>query len=261
MTWSYWLLAALFGALIGSFLNVLIYRGPSFWGLLDDSEPARGTLLQPQSYCPSCRQPIAAWRLIPIVSYLAQGGRCAACKADIPIRYPLVESIGVFIAVVACAVFGFTLTALLAAVLGWTLLALAAIDWETGYLPDWLTLPLVGIGLLANVGGRFVPIADAVIGAAAGYIVFRLIGAVFYRLRKYQGLGQGDAKLLAAVGAWGGWTILPGVVLVGALVTLAGAAAVGVMTRSIDARTEIPFGPGLCAAGFALLIAAAKGLL
>ncbi len=254
MSGSFWILTILLGASIGSFLNVVIYRGPGQWGLLGETEPDRGTLLHPRSYCPACRTPIPSWRLIPIVSYALQGGRCAACNAKIPIRYPLVELGGVVIAALAAGIFGFGLTALLAAVFGWTLLALAVIDWETGYLPDWLTLPLVGLGLLANLGGRFVPIADALIGAAAGYLVFRFIGVLFRRLRNYEGLGQGDAKLLAAVGAWSGWAVLPAVVLAASLSTLIGVAFARLLNRSIDSKTEIPFGPGLCAGGFAVLI-------
>lgn len=258
MEWFYWIFAITLGALIGSFLNVVIYRGPSLWGLLEEREPGRGSLAHPRSYCPSCRRPIPIRRLVPIVSYFMQRGRCAECKARIPLRYPLVELAGVAVAAVSYGFFGLSVTALLAAVFGWTLLALAVIDGETGYLPDWLTLPLVILGLIANLNGRFVPPLEAGIGAAAGYLAFRLVGAAFYRLRSYEGLGQGDAKLLAAIGAWGGWTILPGVVLVGSLVTLIGVAIAHLSAGSVHAKTEIPFGPGLCAAGFALLIAAAK---
>lgn len=256
MEWLYWISAIVLGALAGSFLNVVIYRGPSMWGLLEEDAADRGTLLKPRSYCPSCRRPIPAWRLVPIVSYTAQGGRCASCRTRIPLRYPLIEIAGVAVAAVSYGLLGLTLSAILVAVLGWMLLALAAIDWETGYLPDWLTLPLIALGLIANLDGRFASPLDAGIGAAAGYIVFRLLGAAFYRLRKYEGLGQGDAKLLAAIGAWGGWAILPGAALAGSVVTLAGLA---LFARSVGAKTEIPFGPGLCAAGFTLMIASVKG--
>ena len=257
MDWFFWTSVVIAGALAGSFLNVVIYRGPSMWGLLEQEDKSRGNLLRPRSYCPSCGAPIASWRLVPIVSFLLQGGKCAACRARISLRYPLVEFSAIAIAVISYALFGATIAAGLAAIFGWSLLALAAIDFETGYLPDWLTLPLIAVGLLANLNGRFVPLTDAVIGALAGYGAFRLIAFVFRRMRNYDGLGQGDAKLLAAVGAWTGWATLPGTVLAAALSTLAivGVAALG--GAKLSAKSELPFGPGLCAAGFVLFAASA----
>jgi leader peptidase (prepilin peptidase) / N-methyltransferase len=245
----YWTVVIIAGSLIGSFTNVVIHRGPSMWGLVDDATP-RGSLLAPRSYCPHCRRPIPAWRMVPIVSYLMQRGRCSACSAKISPRYPLVEFAGVLVAGAAYLVFGATLAGLFAAALGWCLVALAVIDWETGFLPDMLTLPLIPLGLAINLGGYFVPIADALIGAAAGYLVFRLIGAAFHKLRGFEGLGQGDAKLAAVIGAWSGWQLLPIAVLAGSVVTLLAILSARAMGKTISAKTEIPFGPGLCAGAF-----------
>jgi len=256
LTWIHWTLAILFGALIGSFLNVVIYRGPSMWGLLGENEGDRGTLLAPRSYCPSCGHAIPSWRLIPVVSFALQGGRCAACGSKISLRYPLVELAAMLTAVVAYGLYALSVSAVLLALFGWGLIALAAIDWETGYLPDGLTLPLVAMGLLANIDGRFAPITDALIGAGAGYVAFRAIAFAFHRLRNYEGLGQGDAKLLAAIGAWGGWMILPGVVLAASIMTLLAVGLSRLWGRSVHVKMEIPFGPGLCAAGFGALVVA-----
>jgi len=250
----YWIVVLVAGAVIGSFLNVVIHRGPSMWKLIDDAAP-RGTLIAPRSYCPHCRSQIPPWRLIPIVSYVLQGGRCAACSAKISVRYPLIESAGILIAAVAYLIFGLTATALFAAVLGWVLLALAAIDWETGFLPDMLTLPLIALGFAANLGGHFTPIGEALIGAAAGYIVFRLIGAGFQSFRGYEGLGQGDAKLVAAIGAWGGWQVLPFAIFAGSVLTLLAVLMMRALGKTVAADTAIPFGPGLCAGGYISVMA------
>lgn len=249
-----WGLALVAGALIGSFLNVVIYRGPAMWGLVDQDERPRGSLVHPRSYCPSCREPIPFWRLVPVVSYLLQRGRCAACGAPIPPRYILVEIMGAAAAVLGVALFGLTPAALFAALFGWFLIALAVIDWETGYLPDWLTLPLVIAGLAANALGAFAPLPDALTGAVAGYLSFRLIAEAFVRLRGYEGLGQGDAKLLAAVGAWGGWQALPLVIFAASILTLAAVLCLRLANRTVTAQTPLAFGPGLCAAGYLVVL-------
>lgn len=188
--------------------------------------------------------------MVPIVSYLLQRGRCSACSVKISPRYPLVEFAGIGVAGAAYLIFGATLAGLFAAALGWCLVALAVIDWETGFLPDMLTLPLIPLGLAVNLGGYFVPTADAFIGAAAGYLVFRLISAAFQWLRGVEGLGQGDAKLAAVIGAWSGWQFLPVAVLAGSIVTLLAVLSARIMGKTINAKTEIPFGPGLCAGAF-----------
>lgn len=245
-------LVFLAGLTVGSFLNVVIHRGPSMWGLIDDAP--RGDLVRPGSYCPSCRAPLGFRNLVPLASYLAQRGKCAACGAPIRWRYPLVEFLGGASAVLAVVVFGWTPAAALAAIAAFVLIALAFIDLETGYLPDALTLPLGALGLGANAFNMFVPITDAVIGAVAGYITFWAIGAVYRSMRKREGLGLGDAKLLAAIGAWTGWISLPVVIFIAAALTLAVAALRG-RAKADDA---LPFGPGLCAAGVAAIFAGAR---
>lgn len=240
-------LAVLAGMTAGSFLNVVIYRGPVIWRLVD--APARGDLVGPRSYCPACRTQLRFGNLIPLVSYVVQRGRCASCGAGISPRYPVVESLGGASALLSVVAFGWTPAALLAAIAALLLVALAFIDLETGYLPDALTLPLAGLGLAANAFGTFAPLRDALIGAAAGFLVFWAIGALYRRVRKRDGLGLGDAKLLCAIGAWTGWFYLPVIVFIAAIATLLFALA----RRGAKADDAAPFGPGLCAAGFAAL--------
>lgn len=242
------------GLLVGSFLNVVIFRGPRLWGLIDGEE--RGSLAAPRSYCPACRATIPASRLIPLVSYVLQKGRCAACGAAISPRYPLVEALGAVAAVSAVAAFGLSFATLAAAAFGWALIALAFIDLETGYLPDAITLPLIGLGLVVNGVDLFTPLSDAIIGVAAGFGAFWAIARSFEALRGKEGLGLGDAKLLAAIGAWGGWMLLPGVVLVGAVATLLAIGASKLAGGRTPMDQPVPFGPGLCAAGFIALLAA-----
>lgn len=232
------------GLAAGSFLNVVIYRGPVLWKLVD--APARGDLVGPRSYCPACKAPLRFGNLIPIVSYLIQGGRCSSCRAEIPVRYPVVEALSGASALLAVAIFGWTASALLAAIAALMLVALAFIDLETGFLPDALTIPLAGLGLAANAFGAFASRTDALLGAAAGFLAFWAIGAIYRQIRKRDGLGLGDAKLLAAIGAWTGWIYLPLVVLVAAAATL----LVVLARRGAKPDEAAPFGPGLCAAGF-----------
>ncbi|MCA8889792.1 MAG: prepilin peptidase [Parvularculaceae bacterium] len=241
------------GLFIGSFLNVVIHRGPAMWKLVDDDARV-GDLVGPRSYCPDCKTQLPATSLIPLVSYLAQRGKCNQCGAAIPIRYLLVELGAAGVIASALLVFGLSWAALAASVFGWMLLALGVIDLETGYLPDAMTLPLIALGLGANAAGLFTPLPAAIIGAGLGYGAFRAIDMIFQRLRGREGLGQGDAKLLAAIGAFGGWTALPFVVFIGASATLAVVAAKRVTGGDVDSQSEIPFGPGLCLAGIIIVL-------
>jgi leader peptidase (prepilin peptidase)/N-methyltransferase len=243
------LLGSLAGLVAGSFLNVVIHRGPSMWGLVDGEK--RGDFAAPRSYCPRCGATLGPADLVPIVSYLLLKGRCRRCRAPIPWRYPAVEALGGLVAAASLLAFGIGWPALFAAAFGMALVALAFIDLETGYLPDALTLPLAAAGLAANAFGLFATFADAAIGTAAGYLAFRAVGLLFEKIRGEEGLGEGDAKLLAAIGAWGGWAALPFVVFAAAAATLAVALA-----RRKPAG-PIAFGPGLCAAGFVALLASA----
>lgn len=240
------------GLVIGSFLNVVIHRGPAMWKLIDES---RGDLIAPRSHCPVCHTPIEMLHLVPIAGFAMLGGKCATCRASISLRYPLVELLGAFAAMIAVILFGVSVQAFLAAVFLWLLIALAFIDAETGYLPNALTFPLIALGVIANGFGLFVSWPDALIGAVAGYLAFRLVAEVFQRIRRVEGLGQGDAKLLAAFGAWLGWLALAPIVFVGAVLALM---AVGVMRlagRSVAKDTPIPFGPALAGAGALAMIA------
>jgi len=235
-----YLAAMLLGAIAGSFLNVVIYRGPTIWGLVGEDRRARGSLLAPRSRCPACKRQIKSWRLAPIVSFALQKGRCVSCGARIPIRYPLVEIGGAAVAAIALITAGPGATAIALALFGWTLIALAAIDWETGFLPDALTLPLILAGLGANFFNIFAPFNDALIGALAGYLSFRLVGFVFLRLRGVEGLGQGDAKLAAAIGAWGGWLAIPPAVFIAALVTLFAVLIGALAGKNFSRDTPVP---------------------
>ena len=235
------------GITVGSFLNVVIHRGPVMWGLVD--APARGDLLAPRSYCPSCSVPLGVRNLVPLVSFLAQRGKCASCSERISWRYPVVETLGGASAVLSVAVFGWTAAAAFAAFAAFGLIALAAIDLETGYLPDALTIPLVMLGIGVNTFATFATLPDALFGAAAGFLAFWAIGALYRQIRNREGLGLGDAKLLGAIGAWTGWVSLPLVTFVAAAATLAAAFARGDVAKG----EAIPFGPGLCLAGFVTL--------
>jgi leader peptidase (prepilin peptidase) / N-methyltransferase len=258
-----WIIIAtggIFGLLAGSFLNVVIHRGPAIWKLVDD-ETRRGNLSTPRSYCPACKIQLHTAHLIPVFSYLLLGGKCRACAAPIPIRYPIVELLGAAAGVVSVVIWGSPGAAIAAAVFFWVLIALAVIDLETGYLPDALVLPLLGAGLAVNTIGLFIPIFSAVIGAAVGYGAFWLISFIFVRLRGIEGLGMGDAKLLAAIGAWLGWQALAPVVLLAALLALAGIGVANLRGHKIGAQTPAPFGPALAAAGAIIMIALANNWL
>lgn len=235
------------GLTAGSFLNLVIHRGPVMWKLVD--APARGDLIRPRSYCPKCRTPLRFPNLLPIASYVLQKGRCAACGASISARYPVVEAMAGASTLLSVSAFGLSLAALAATVFALALIALAFIDAETGFLPDAITLPLLSAGLAANAVSLFARPLDALIGAVAGFFAFWAIGLAYRRLRRRDGLGLGDAKLLAAIGAWTGWVYLPLVIFTAAVMTL----VVAVARRTTKKTDEIPFGPGLCAAGFAAL--------
>jgi leader peptidase (prepilin peptidase)/N-methyltransferase len=254
-------LAAVVGLCVGSFLNVVIHRLPKMlergWKeqcaeLAGDSpvDAPAFNLVVPRSQCPSCGHRIGPLENIPVVSYLALRGHCLACRAPISARYPIVELLAGVLTVVAIVRFGVTPTALAACVFLWMLLALTLIDFDTQLLPDNLTLPLLWAGLLANILGA-APIAslrDAVIGAIAGYLTLWIIYWLFRLIRGKEGMGYGDFKLLAALGAWLGWQMLPLVVLLSSVV----GAAIGislVVFKGRDHQIPLAFGPYLAIAG------------
>ena len=267
-----WLLVV--GLCVGSFLNVVIHRLPLMlhrqWRReaedhLEDgsahSESARSAddqferfnLMRPRSHCPACRRPIKAVENIPILSWMRLRGKCAGCTASIGFRYPLVEALSAAAALWAVAAFGFTWLALAAAVYAWALIALAFTDLETGLLPDQITLPLMWLGLLVNLGDSLTPLAWAVAGAAAGYLSLWLLYWAFKLATGKEGMGYGDFKLLAAIGAWLGWQALPAVALLAAAAGLLYALTAILLGRH-NRRQPIPFGPFLAAAGCAALI-------
>ena len=224
--------ALVFGLCIGSFLNVVIHRLPKMmereWraqcaelaGQPQPEEPPLG-LVTPRSRCPSCGHGITALENIPLLSWAFLRGKCSGCGARISARYPLVELLAGLAAAYCAWRFGPTMAAVGAALFVWFTIALAFIDQETGLLPDDLTLPLVWIGLLVNLGGAFVPLRDAVIGALAGYLSLWLIYWAYKLATGKEGMGYGDFKMNAAVGAFLGWKMLPLVILLSSVVGLA----------------------------------------
>jgi leader peptidase (prepilin peptidase)/N-methyltransferase len=255
-----WVALAL-GLCIGSFLNVVIHRLPRMmereWRaqcaeLAGQAVPAAEpySLVRPRSACPGCGHRIRAWENIPLVSWLFLRGRCSACGVRISVQYPLVELLAGIGAAYAAWRFGPSLAALAAALFVWFTIALAFIDQHTGYLPDDLTLPLVWIGLLANLGGAFAPLADAVIGAASAYLFLWGVNALFRLARGMDGMGYGDFKLYAAVGAFLGWKLLPLVILLSSLVGLVfGSLQMFSARRGWDWKFRFHFGPYLALAG------------
>jgi len=262
--------AFLIGLVIGSFLNVVIYRLPIIldreWrssaagaaGSAPESgaAPVRFTLSTPGSHCPICNAPIHAWQNIPVVSWLVLRGRCASCKARISARYPAVElATGVLSAWVAWH-FGFGAAAACALLVTWALIALAGIDIDHQLLPDNITLVLMWAGLLAAViigprAGSALPVSahDALLGAAAGYLSLWLVFHAFRLITGKEGMGYGDFKLLAALGAWLGWKLLPMIILLSAA-TGAVLGIVMILFRGRDRAAPMPFGPYLAAAGW-----------
>jgi len=257
-----WLCLVL-GLCVGSFLNVVIYRLPKImqrdWELqcaeLRGEKPAEQepfNLARPRSRCPACAHPISALQNIPVASYIALGGKCAACGTRISPRYPLVESLSGIASAYAAWHFGFGLAAFAAMVFLWCLIALAFIDFDTQLLPDSITLPLVWAGLLLNLAGVFTDLGSAVVGAAAGYLSLWSVYWGFRLITGKEGMGFGDFKLLAAVGAWLGWQMLPLVVLASSFV----GAVVGIslmLFAKHGRNVPIPFGPYLAVAGVVAL--------
>ena len=258
------LAAGLFGLLIGSFLNVVIYRMPKMMQRESDNYVAHESglelphqdnfnLMVPRSACPHCGHQITALENIPLISYVALGAKCGACKAPIPLRYPLVEAATALLSALLVWKFGSGWAGLATLGFGYALLAMTAIDYDTQLLPDDLTLPLLWAGLLVNLNGTFVPLSEAVIGAACGYLVLWSIYWLFKLATGKEGMGYGDFKLLAALGAWLGWTMLPTIILLSSLV----GAVVGISLILFAKRGRdkpIPFGPYLAAAGMIALL-------
>ena len=258
------LMAGIFGLLIGSFLNVVIYRIPTMMQRESENyvahesgqplpHPERFNLMVPRSACPKCGHQITALENIPVVSYLALRGKCSQCKAPISPRYAVVELLtGVLSAWLVWRI-GAGVMGLAVLLFAYFLIAMTFIDADTQLLPDDLTLPLLWIGLLINLNGTFVPLADAVIGAVAGYLCLWTIFWLFKLATGKEGMGYGDFKLLAALGAWLGWKMLPIILLMSSLV----GAVVGIALIVLAKRgrnVPMPFGPYLAGAGMLTLL-------
>lgn len=242
----------LLGLIIGSFLNVVIHRLPL---ILDARYAERAcdlTLAQPASHCPACDHRLRVRDNIPVVSWLLLRGRCAFCQAPISARYPLVELLSAALTVGIYLLYGLSVRGAAGVVLAWILICLAFIDLRTKCLPDELTLNLVWLGLLFSVAGAFATPADAIVGGAAGYASLWLIYMGFKLLTGKEGLGHGDMKLFAALGAFFGWQALP---LIALLATCTGLALnlTLLALRKVERHETIPFGPHLALGGIAYL--------
>jgi leader peptidase (prepilin peptidase)/N-methyltransferase len=262
------LVAALLGLLVGSFLNVVIYRIPKMMQRESDNYVAqesgqppphtdRFNLTVPRSACPCCGHRITAMENIPVISYIVLGGKCRKCKTPISPRYPAVELFTAIVSGLLVWTFGSGAMGMGSLLFAWLLIAMTCIDYDTQLLPDDLTYPLLWAGLLINLNGTFVPLQDAVIGAAAGYLVLWSVYWLFKLATGKEGMGYGDFKLLAGLGAWLGWTALPTIILLSSVVgAIVGISLIVFAKRARD--KAIPFGPYLAAAGLLTMLYGAQ---
>ncbi|MGC8121114.1 prepilin peptidase [Marinobacter sp. VGCF2001] len=260
--WLLYLAVVFVSLCVGSFLNVVILRLPRMmhqeWRCQceeflevaekDRKQDEKITLSRPASTCPSCGHKIRAWENIPVVSWLLLGGKCASCKTRISPRYPIIEALTAIFSVATVYLLGPTESALWALPLVWALVALTMIDFDTQLLPDGITLPLMWLGLVLNYFGVLTDFHSAFWGAVAGYLSLWSVYWIFKLATGKEGMGHGDFKLLAALGAWLGWQLLPAIILLSSLV----GAVVGIslmVFRKHGREVPIPFGPYLAAAG------------
>lgn len=259
-------LAGIIGLMVGSFLNVVIYRLPVMmqqsWRkeCLDYLQlPAEPTgdeafnLAVPPSRCPNCKTPIKGYHNIPVFGYLFLRGQCAACHAPISPRYPLIEALTAVASVVVACHFGYTPQALFALLLTWALIALSFIDIDHYLLPDSITLPFLWLGLLLSLFDLYTDANTAIIGAIGGYMILWTVYHLFKLATGKEGMGYGDFKLLALFGAWLGWHYLPMIILLSSLVGAVIGITMVIVVRH-DHRKPIPFGPYLAAAGWIALL-------
>jgi len=271
------------GLFVGSFLNVVVYRLPlmmqATWRreckefLQQDSEetvqevvsesssndgeqdqtPQPFNLMVPRSACPSCKSMITAWQNIPVISWLILRGKCGNCKHPISVEYPLVELLTGILSLAVAMKFGASIQLIFALLFTWSLISLALIDFHTTLLPDSITLPLLWLGLLISLVPVFISAPDAIVGAAAGYMILWIVFQTFKLITGKEGMGFGDFKLLAALGAWLGWAKLPLIILLSSLT----GAIIGIMMMVLfkHKRSQpIPFGPYLAIAGWIALM-------
>ncbi len=258
------LIATMFGLIIGSFLNVVIYRIPvmmerdylaqanEMLGNDPGPEPSPFNLIFPNSRCPHCDHAIRPWENIPLLSYALLRGKCSGCKAPISGRYPTIELLTGLLTGGVIVILGATPAGFACCLLTWALIALSMIDYDTQYLPDNISLPLLWLGLVVNYFGLITSLPDAFIGACLGYLSLWSVFWAFKLVTGKDGMGYGDFKLLAALGAWLGWQLLPLIII---LSSFAGALIGGVLIVSgRDKSIPIPFGPYLAIAGFIALL-------
>jgi leader peptidase (prepilin peptidase)/N-methyltransferase len=260
------LIGLTFGLLIGSFINVVVHRLPSmmerewreqaheFLESQPEQKPSSEpyNLVFPNSHCPKCQHNIKPWENIPLFSYLFLGGKCSSCKTHISLRYPIVELLTGILTAVVVSHFGLTLTSLACCALTWSLVCLSLIDYDTQLLPDNITLPLLWLGLIVNSFDLVAHFEYAFWGAIGGYLSLWSVNTVFRLVRGYDGMGYGDFKLLAVLGAWMGWQALPLIII---LSSFAGAVIGGsLIAFGRDKTKPIPFGPYLAIAGWISLM-------
>lgn len=262
------------GLLVGSFLNVVIYRLPVMFKrewrtdcsqyleenynakiqldtVKEPTEPFN--LVKPDSTCPSCGHQIRAWENIPVISYIFLKAKCSSCDSPISLRYPIVEIFSAVSASLCAWHFGFSLAGFAAILLTWALISLALIDYDTQYLPDQITLPFLWLGIILNLNDTFTSIESSIIGAVAGYLVLWAVHHSFKLITKKEGMGYGDFKLLALLGAWIGWEFLPAIIILSSLVgSIIGISLI--LFKKHKREIPIPFGPYLAIAGWITLI-------
>ncbi len=259
-----YIIITLLGLVIGSFLNVIIYRLPIMmkreWYLQSCDIQQKAVLPEeplnlatPPSHCPYCKKLIKPWHNIPLLSFILLKGRCAFCSAKIAYRYPLVELLSAVIAVITFWRFGLSWNMILVLILGFGLIAASCIDIAEHFIPDSITLPLLWLGLLANAFSLFVSPQRAILGTIGGYLFFWCIAKGFYWLRKKEGLGHGDFKLLALFGAWMGMWPLLNIIIVSSVLGII-VSLIFILSKKLNFQSRIPFGPFLAFAGWCTLL-------
>jgi leader peptidase (prepilin peptidase)/N-methyltransferase len=259
------LFIVLLGLVIGSFLNVVIYRVPiqlmnqwreDYNDLMGVSAPAPSTefnIAQPSSHCPQCKHPLRFYENIPLVSFLAQKGRCRHCQTAISRRYPLIEILTAVLSIALYLHFGLTWQFGFSLIFTWSLLSASMIDIDHQLLPDVILLPLLWLGLIGNCFNVFTTPVNAILGAASAYMSLWLFAKLYALLTGKDGMGHGDMKLLAVFGAWMGYTVLPLILIISSCVGALVGITLLVMNRA-DRNTAMPFGPYLAAAGWIALL-------
>ncbi|MBN9289157.1 MAG: prepilin peptidase [Gammaproteobacteria bacterium 39-13] len=267
---------ALLGLIVGSFLNVVIWRLPQMlrreWAsqcyeYLQENIPALETTIQPHfskntkpfnlitppSHCPQCNHKISVVENIPLISFIFLKGRCRHCKTPISWRYPLIEIFTALLSVIVAFVFGLNLQTFAGLILTWSLFTLSVIDWEHQILPDDITFPLLWLGLIFNIQHVFTDITSAVIGAIAGYLFLWSVYWLFKLFTGKEGMGYGDFKLLAMLGAWLGWSALLKIVLISSFLG-AGLGITLILLKRHSKEQPIPFGPFLALGGWVTML-------